>query len=594
MMHQGQFGNMKRRSGRRIFGLGLQRGLTSIFVLALVFSIAHGVHAASLSFMPNSTKVLVGNIVSVKVVVDTQGKSINNVESQIQYPTDMLEIMSMSKNSSIFSLWVEEPKFSNSAGTASMNGGLPNPGYAGSYGEVVSIVFRAKKQGTATLIFGDSAVRQNDGLGTDILSAKNSATIEIKPNENAEVAPPSVPSGTPDAPVVISSTHPESGKWYNNPNVDLRWEVPSDVSAASTLVSSNPNSIPTVTYSPPIANKKLANLEDGTWYFHVRLKNKNGWGAVRHFKIQIDTVPPNPFKITFPHGSTSDEPRPVSYFNTTDSLSGVNYYEVKIGEGQFMRLTTQEVASNPYTPPTQDPGTHPMLVKAVDMAGNETVQTAEFVVTPLDPPQLQDMPSEIDYGDPIRLRGTSYPLIEVEIVVADAENVRTTQVVNTLSNGEFAMTWPKKLNSGSYSVTLRAVDSRGAKSEYTKPVTFTVKDSKFSTVGALVLNWLSVIILLILVIGCIVLLIIFFIYRARKIRRSLRHKVRVTESSLSKAFDLLRENVRDQIKTLEKAQGKRELTKEEEKIIKHLQENLTKSEAYLEKELEDIENTASK
>jgi hypothetical protein len=73
-------------------------------------------------------------------------------------------------------------------------------------------------------------------------------------------------------------------------------------------------------------------------------------------------------------------------------------------------------------------------------------------------------------------------------------------------------------------------------------------------------------------------------------KKAVSRKIRNAESSVHKAFDLLRENVREQIKTLEKAGKKRELTKEEEKVIKHLQDNLTKSEEFLEKEISDIED----
>ena len=54
---------------------------------------------------------------------------------------------------------------------------------------------------------------------------------------------------------------------------------------------------PTVVFDPPIGNKVLKNLGDGIWYYNIRFKNASGWGAITHFKIQIDTVAPNPFRI---------------------------------------------------------------------------------------------------------------------------------------------------------------------------------------------------------------------------------------------------------------------------------------------------------
>ncbi len=135
-------------------------------------------NAASIGVYPSTPSVTVGNIVSVKVIVSTESKFINNTEGVLSYPTDLLEPISISKSSSIFNLWVEEPKF-NSGGSVSFNGGLPTPGYNGSSGEVVTVVFKAKKTGTASLIFSDSAIRENDGLGTNVLNGYKNGSIII-------------------------------------------------------------------------------------------------------------------------------------------------------------------------------------------------------------------------------------------------------------------------------------------------------------------------------------------------------------------------------------------------------------------------------
>ena len=114
-------------------------------------------------------------------------KSINNGEATIQFPVDMLEVVSVTKGSSIFTLWVEEPKFSNTTGKISFNGGVPTPGFTGASGYIATVTFKAKKQGTASIIFSDGAVRENDGLGTDILILKNSGVVKIGAQKEIEV-----------------------------------------------------------------------------------------------------------------------------------------------------------------------------------------------------------------------------------------------------------------------------------------------------------------------------------------------------------------------------------------------------------------------
>ena len=77
-------------------------------------------------------------------------------------------------------------------------------------------------------------------------------------------------------------------------------------------------------------------------------------------------------------------------------------------------------------------------------------------------------------------------------------------------------------------------------------------------------------------------------------RKRVRKEVREAETVLHKAFDLLKENIREQIKILEKARSKRQLTEEEEKIIKQLKKNLDDAEKVVRKEIEDIEKEIKK
>src|SRR3990167_8595984 len=99
-----------------------------IFAFGIFLFGCNSAYAASLYFSPSSGNQTAGNILNVNVLVNTQGKVINNADAVIRFPANILEAVSISKTGSIFSLWVEEPAFSNSAGTISLNGGLPTPG----------------------------------------------------------------------------------------------------------------------------------------------------------------------------------------------------------------------------------------------------------------------------------------------------------------------------------------------------------------------------------------------------------------------------------------------------------------------------------
>ncbi len=72
---------------------------------------------ASLYFSPSSGKKVVGDTFAVAVRVNTAGNSINAAEGSVVFAPDKIQVVSVSKTGSIFSLWATEPTFSNADGT---------------------------------------------------------------------------------------------------------------------------------------------------------------------------------------------------------------------------------------------------------------------------------------------------------------------------------------------------------------------------------------------------------------------------------------------------------------------------------------------
>lgn len=292
----------------------------------------------------------------------------------------------------------------------------------------------------------------------------------------------------PEAPRVSSPTHSDPERWYATSTAVFSWQLPGGVSEVQLLVDKLPESIPTTSYRPPISQKIVKDVDDGTWYFHIRFRSIYGFGETSHFRFRIDTKSPEPFSIIFPDGTETTNPQPVINFAATDTLSGISHYVLKIGDGDFFTLP-KDVEHNPYRLPLQAPGQRTMLVRALDRADNFTDASAEFtVLAPLRPspmPQLQ----------------TIYLLIIVGLLA--------------------------------------------------------------------VLGWRW--------------------YRSFLFKNYLLQEVRGAEGALHKAFDLLKEDIEEQIEMLEKAKTVRELTREEKKIVKQLKENLDTAEKYIKKEIQDIE-----
>jgi len=479
-----------------------------IALVSLFFSILPIVaQAATLYFSPSAGSYNVGSNLSVSINVSSADQAMNAASGVISFPQDKLEVVSLSKTGSIFTFWVQEPSFSNSVGTVTLEGIVLNPGFTGAVGKILTVNFRVKAAGTALLNFSSGSVLANDGKGTNILASLGSAQFSLGGAVPViqELTTPLVASGAPSAPQISSLTHPDSDKWYPDSNPEFSWTLPSDVNGVSIYLSKSPTSNPGSVADGLFASKSYENVDDGIWYFHAKMKNSVGWGLITHFKIQIDTKPPESFAIKFIDGKETENPRPVVVFDTTDSLSGVNYYKIKIGEGNFFSVAPETVKTNPYILPLQSPGKHSILVQAYDKAGNYAVASEEFIIKETE-----------------------------KSVVAEKQSAFL----------------------------------------------------KFGTTAA------SFLVLVIVLAALLIFFILIFWYgwrRLSSLKRRIKKETNEAEKALQIAFNLLKQNVRKQIKMLENAKVRRELTKEEEQIIKQLRQDLDEAEKFVRKEIKDIE-----
>ena len=82
----------------------------SVFIFVVISGLA--AQAASLYFSPSSGTYQTGRNFTVSIKVSSP-TSMNAASGVISFPTDKLEVLSVSKTGSVFNLWVTEPSFSN-------------------------------------------------------------------------------------------------------------------------------------------------------------------------------------------------------------------------------------------------------------------------------------------------------------------------------------------------------------------------------------------------------------------------------------------------------------------------------------------------
>lgn len=572
------------------------------FVSAVVFLIALPAvaSAATLYFSPSSGAYEVGKTFSTNVYVSSADQAMNAATGVISFPKDKLEITSLSKSGSIFSLWVQEPAFSNGTGIINFEGIVLNPGFSGSGGKIMTINFKVKSAGQAALNFSSGSILANDGAGTNILKGMGSANYQLsatpgKPTEQITEEQPTVTTGVPAAPRVISSTHPDLNKWYNNKNPKFSWTLPAGVTGVGIYFSQSPTSNPGPVSDGLFANKSYENVEDGIWYFHLKFKNSYGWGPITHFKIQVDTKPPEPITIEFIDGKVVEQPRVKVIFDTVDTLSGIDYYKIKISGNLLSNISSNEIVPhNPYTLPPQSPGDHSLEVMAIDKAGNVATATEQFTIRPALPPQIFEPSKQLRSGENLEIKGeTVYPQAKVVIFIQkDGEEPNIYQII-TDQDGKFTYIFEEALQSGNYKLWAHVTDEKGTQSNPSEKISINVESREFLRAGTRTI-FLAVITMFGVFIIALLIILWHGEHKFSLLRKRLGKEVREAESALHKAFNLLKKGIREEIKTLERAKTKRELTAEEEKIIRRFKKDLDAAERFVGKEIKDIEKMNKK
>ena len=144
----------------------------------------------ALALAPSIGNFYVGDTINLSLSVDALNQSINSLEGKITFPSDKLEIISLSKADSIIDLWVQEPALpSNQNDFIAFSGGIPSPGFVGPAGEIFTLSFKVKGQGKAVINIEDAHVLANDGSGTELpTEIKPSYLTLIKPKIKREIS----------------------------------------------------------------------------------------------------------------------------------------------------------------------------------------------------------------------------------------------------------------------------------------------------------------------------------------------------------------------------------------------------------------------
>jgi hypothetical protein len=558
----------------------------TIFFSLLIFFGFRATYAADVFCTSSKSSVVENETFTITVNTNTSGVYINSIEGSVSFPNDLLSVDSVSTSGSIFSIWVEQPTFSNTLGTISFNGGVPTPGFNGARGKVVSILFKAKKAGTAQISFSSANIYANDGMGTDVTSSKNGIVINITPYEGAKTTEEVMASDKlPPSPVITSSDMPDPESWYSLNKATFSWNLLSKITAVQILLDTSSNSIPNITYSPPIGEKIFTDLSDGIRYLHVRFKNSAGWGKTAHRKLKIDNTPP---VILSAVSSITEEDLVALKIESQDTTSGINKYKISIDGTVVSEIGADGNPTKAILSPTK-PGNHDVSVIAYDRAGNLSEKIVTIAFPEFKAPQIIKYPEAITKGEKIIISGISYPDTDVRIWVQNEGSDPKSYIVRTLADGTFTFESDFIDKTGLTSFYAEAMRSALVISPPSLKYFVTVNKTAFVKLSLLTIEILSVSIPVLLLLILLLYIAYHAYHKLKKMRRRLLADLEQTESESHKIFKIINEDIKQSIKILKKKEIKEKLTEDERKKIDSLSKDVEEAEEYFAKRIKSIE-----
>ncbi|MCX6224762.1 MAG: hypothetical protein NTV01_08440 [Bacteroidia bacterium] len=528
----------------------------------------------SLFFSPPSGSFKVGETFSVELKLDTAEVLINAAEVKFYFLAENLEVLKITKEGSVFSLWPKEPIFSNDLGEISFAGGLPHPGFKGT-GKMIIIEFKAKKEGEAVLSFDESRILADDGQGTNILVFLNNPKYLIyQPKETSAKA------DVDALPIIFSPTHPREEEWYSNNTPSFNWGLNENTEGVSFILDQNPDTLPDTVSENLVSSKNYEGIADGIWYFHLRLKNEKGWTIAGHYKLKIDTQPPHTFEITIDNKGDSTNPNPSLYFETQDDISGIEKYRVKIGDEEFFDLLTAQIS------PKLMPGSYRVVVRAVDKAYNIVRAKALLNIDPIETPTITIFPEKYVAGEEtLYMEGTALPKVDIMVFLKDdKEEIKKWQTTSN-DKGEWSFSTKDLVKPGIYNLSVMAQDERGAVSNYSQDYKIEVSFSGLS-IGGLMVTFKNLILILIAILLLGILFAAWYVYKAYLTKKTLKKEIKEAKDSLVSNFANLEKEIEKKIEFVDLQPG---LNEQEKKAYENIRESLKNAQQSIDKEIKDIE-----
>lgn len=495
----------------------------------------------TLSLSASSSTVYVGDTVAVNILINSASVASNAYQVNLSYPSSLITVQSAETGGSICQFWPMLPSYNDSMGRLDMQCGLPSPGYQGTGGQLLRVQFRANQIGTATVqVLNSSEVYGNDGSGNNIIGGVGSVTINI-------IAAPYVPpAGVPDTPSVhagpnvSSPSHLDPNTWYSNDQVMFLWESEAEVSGYSYVFNQEYLTEPDESAETYELTTEFVEVSDGIWYFHIRSQKDGVWSETSRVKVQVDSTPPNDFiPLIKPEGILT-MPNASVFFNTTDDVSGIQGYEVRVDNEEY------QPAESPFETIALRSGAHIVYVKAIDLAGNVTYGKGEILISEVGIPRITSTKANFLFGEEIIVEGTASPESTIRIYKDSYEQLIATTTTDAFGHWQVAIPGFTLLP-GKHTIFATAVDDHThIESQKSLPYKVNVMISAIRLWG-ITIPWWFILLVLVSFTALILILLFILLRAANEHRKRMIARLRQFQLGVHKELDEFEEELEHEL-----------------------------------------------
>ncbi len=194
-----------------------------ILFLFISLILPMSVGAASLYFEPDTVNVAAGEEFEINLIIETGKEGVSALQTELLFDPKSVEVRSLSKKGSDFSLWTIEPEFSNTSGSIKLGGGINNSGDDIKTGEFKFITIKFKAVADKSILkVVDHIAYSGDGFGTLLNPKTKVANFIVSTPPIETILEPKIPSNTSVAPQVSTPATPEV---ISTPSVPLEKEI---------------------------------------------------------------------------------------------------------------------------------------------------------------------------------------------------------------------------------------------------------------------------------------------------------------------------------------------------------------------------------